>query len=451
MIKIALRFPTHENSLKRLADMNQKLHMMMIGNLQNEPYRRFYSQHKLFNLLRAMSRSIYNALISSLSCKCAELHGVGFGLNTPRLTGQAQNAEALVKRLDFHLILLNNLQDTEGKGHSTWVWDQLVLRLAEDPTQVRTATHMAERRLRRVGFLDKYTRDQAMASQAFDAPHQPGVRAPGVNTQLPQEAGRLVQVKNICQTLTEKSSGRNDKDPYGYLLDEATRPKHKFEVFPFRSSNDQDQYTTIRLMDVFSRKQRPSLARRYHIAATAASSILLTHETLWVPSTPGTKNFYLVSRNGSVDFDEIYLARESLRDSKSLKTTPDQNRSSEGAGALTLRHLSIFLVEVMLWKPVYECCDDEGIDSSGIPLEEIFDYTTAKGFNRIESILKRIEWLSSPDYKEVVKHCITCDLDGNRYSLDDNTFRQAIYNNIVLPLHNIDRFASEKLTVGKGK
>ncbi|KAI0453847.1 hypothetical protein F5B21DRAFT_478081 [Xylaria acuta] len=471
MIKIALQFSTHEDSLKRLADTNQKLDLMMTGNLRNEPYRKVRSQKKLFNLLQAVSRSMYNALRSSLSCTCAQSHGVGFGLPTPRVTGRVQDEEALVKRLNFHLVLANKPQDAKGKAPSSWLFNELVLRLAEIPIKVPTTavlpatTCVAVKKSRfvHVKFLDDDTitpvvraissldRNESTADRGFDASHKIITDPTGHISLLPRETRQLVQVKDICHTLSGKRPDVDYQDPYGYLLDETAQKPRMFEVFPFRSSYDNDECTTIQLRDVFSQTHRPSLARKYHIAATAASSVLFMHNTLWMPATLTIEDVFLISRYGNVDFDEIYLAKKSLYDLEGSTMAPNYEPSSEATGVSTLYYLGIFLVEVMLWKPVYEFWNDEGVDLSGVPLEDIFDYTTAKGFARIEGILRRIEWISSLEFKKVVEHCIKCDLNAISLSLDNDAFRQAIYSDIVLPLQDADRLAGGKMTAGKGK
>ncbi|KAI0801634.1 hypothetical protein GGR55DRAFT_469519 [Xylaria sp. FL0064] len=471
MIKIALQFSTHEASLKRLADINQKLDLMMTGNLRNEPYRKVRSQDRLFSLLQAVSRSIYNALKSSLSCTCAQSHGVGFGFPTPRVTGRVQDEEALVKRLNFHLVLANRPQDTKGKAHSTWVWDELVLRLAELPmkgctTAVLPATTGAvvkKTRSVRVKFLDEDTAKPALqvpsspangestAARGLGTHHQVLPTPPEYCPAPQREVRQLVHVKDICSTLSSKQPDVGHQDPYGYLLDETAQRRQRFEVYPFRSSYDSDECAMIYLRDAFSQRNRPSLARKYHITATAASSVLFMHNTSWIPTTLTIKDVFLISRDGNIDFGEIYLAKKPNEDLKNSTSAPDYLSSSEAVGVSTLYYLGIFLMEVMLWKPVYEFWDDEGSDLSGIPLDDIFDYTTAKGFARIESILKRIEWISSPEFKEVVEHCIKCDLTASSLSLDDNTFRQSIYNDIVLPLQDADRLAGGKMTTGRGK
>ncbi|KAI0913261.1 hypothetical protein F4823DRAFT_578687 [Ustulina deusta] len=470
MIKIALQFSTHEDSLKRLADINQKLDLMMTGNLRNEPYRKVRSQEKLFSLLQAVSRSIYNALRSSLSCTCAQSHGVGFGLPTPRITGRVQDEEALVKRLNFHLVLANNPQDAKWKTHSSWVWDELVLRLAEVPIvhtapvlPAATDVVIKKPRFAHVKFFDADTttpvvgspsrldRGESTTGRGFDAPHQTITDPVGHVSSLPPETQQLVQVKDICRTLSGKRPDVKYQDPYGYLLDETTQNRRRFEVLPFRSSYDNDECITVHLRDVFSLTHRPSLARKYHIAATAASSVLFMHNTLWMPGTLTIKDVFLISRHGNVDFDEIYLAKKSLHDEEGSTTAPNHDPSSEETGVPILYYLGVFLVEVMLWKPVYEFWNDEGVDLSDVPLEDIFDYTTAKGFARIEGILKRIEWIGSPEFKKVVAHCIKCDLNASSLSLDNDDFRQAVYSDIVLPLQDADRLAGGKMTAGKNK
>ncbi|KAI0513266.1 hypothetical protein F5B22DRAFT_611877 [Xylaria bambusicola] len=470
MVKIALQFSTHEDALKKLADTNQKLDLMITGNLRNEPYRKVHSQEKLFSLLEAVSRSIYNALRSSLSCTCARSHGVGFSLPAARVTRRVQDEEALIKRLDFHLVLANKPQDTKGKAHSSWVWDELVLRLAEIPMKVRAAALLPvatdvvvkKSKFVRVKFLDHDTTtpivrapsplDSAGSTVApgLDASHQVITNPMGYASQLPRETRQLVQVKDICRTLSGKPPEIQYQDPYGYLLDETTSQKQRFEVFPFRSY-DNDECATVHLRDVFSQTRRPSLARKYHIAATAASSVLFMHKTLWMPATLTINNVFLISRYGNVDFDEIYLIKQSLHDLDGSTTASNYDSLSEAAGVSTLYYLGIFLIEVMLWKPIYDFWSEEGVDLSGVPLEDIFDYTTAKGFARIQGILNQIEWIGSPEFKKVVEHCIKCDLDANSLSLDNVAFRQAIYSDIVLPLQDADRLAGGKMTAGKGK
>ncbi|KAI0096018.1 hypothetical protein GGR51DRAFT_52355 [Nemania sp. FL0031] len=470
MIKIALQFSTHEDALKRLSGMNQKLDLMMAGNLRNEPYRKVRSQEKLFSLLQAISRSIYNALRSSLSCTCAQSHGINFGLPTARVTGRIQDEEALVKRLNFHLVFANNSQDTRGKARSSWVWDELVLRLAEIPMSVHAATELttnttvlAKRpKVTQVRFTsDNTITGVVRASSAMD---RAGSTGQGVDIsyqvtsdsfdripQLSRGSQQLVQVKDICRTLSSKQAGAEYQGAYGYLIDATTQSRQRFEVFPLRSFDDNNECVTINIQDAFSQKHRPSLARKYHIIATAASSVLFMHNTKWMPPNLTTTDVFLILRHGCVDYDELYLTKHSLSGSESSLASSTPNPSREDDGELSLYYLGIFLVEVILWKPIYKLWDDEGVDLSGTPLEDIFDYTTTKGFSRIEGILRRIEWVSSSEIREVVEHCIKCDLRANRFSLDDDTFRQVVYSDIVLPLQDADRLASRRMTAGIGK
>ncbi|KAJ2983179.1 hypothetical protein NUW58_g6293 [Xylaria curta] len=468
IIKIAIQFSTHEDSLKRLADINQKLDLLMTGNLRNEAYRKVCIPEKLFNLLQTVSRGIYNALSSSLSCTCAQSHGVGFGLPAPRVTGRTQDAEALVRRLNFHLILANQPQDAKGKVRSSWVWNELILRLSEIPskacaTAVLPATTGAViKKARFVKFsVDNTTSPtgqlssslnkwESTVSQALSTSHQ---TSPGPVGRIPppvRATQQPIQVKDICYALSGKRPDLKRVSSYGYLLDETTQTKQSFEVFPFRYSDDTDECANIHLRDVFSKRCRPSLAQKYHIAATVASSVLFLHKTLWMPATLTIEDVFVISRLGDVDFSEIYLAKKSFHCLGTSTIGSNHGPSTEEAGVPTLLHLGILLMEVMLWKPVYEFWDNESVDLSDTALEEIFDYTAAKGFARIEAILKRIEWISSPEFKKVVEHCIKCDLNTSSLTLDDEIFRQAVYKDIVLPLQEADQFASGKMIIGKG-
>ncbi|KAI1112309.1 hypothetical protein F5Y14DRAFT_463593 [Nemania sp. NC0429] len=443
IVKIALRFSTYEESLKRLADINQKLDLMTTGNLRNEPYRKIRSPEKLYNLLQTISRSIHNSLRSSLSCSCAQSHGVGFSLPAPRAPGRVQGEEALVKRLSFHVILANKPQDSKGKSRSSWKWDELTLRQAELPIETCTtallpaATDVVEKKskLFRVKFFLGKERHQNVTEAATSIP------LPLTETQKPR------QLKDICRTLSEKRLDVQRQASLGYLLDETPPRPHMFEVFPSKVSWDDDECTTIHLGGVFSQGHRPSLARKYHIAAMAASSVLFMHNTPWMLAILTIEDVFLISRHGNVAFDEIYLERTPLHDLERSTIAPNYGSSSlDAPGVSTLLHLGIFLVEV---KPIYEFWDDGHVDTSNTPLDGIFDYTTDKGSERVGKILKAVEGISSPEFKEVVEHCIKCDFNASHLSLDNDTFRQAVYQDIVLPLQDADQLASGKMIVGK--
>ncbi|KAJ3574123.1 hypothetical protein NPX13_g4473 [Xylaria arbuscula] len=455
IIKIALQFSTHEASLEKIADINRKLDLMIASNRRNELNRKVQSPERLLSLLQTLSRSIFNALRNSLSCTCAPLHGVGFGLPTPRVTttGYTQDEEKLIKRLEFHLVLANRPQDNKGKARSTWVWDELVLRLVELPTNVcptptlpiKTGMAGKNSRSKRVQFVDN-TIELSMkrlaplkigisqSSQGFETSPQTLAKSLG---QIPSP--QLVQVRDICRILSDKGLDVEHQVPYGYLLDETSQQQQRFEMYPFKSSYNGDDCTMVCLSGVFSPKNRPSLAQKYHISATVASSVLFMYNTSWMPTTLTAKDVFLVSRHGNVDLREIYLAKKSLHNLANSSSASNHSPSRETSGRSTLYYLGIMLIEVMLWRSVSEFWDDDGQNIGEIPLEDILDYTTAKGFSRIEAIMKQIEWISSPDFREVVEHCIKCDLNAITLSLDDNTFRQAVYNDIVLPLQDADR------------
>ncbi|KAI1179692.1 hypothetical protein F4777DRAFT_531444 [Nemania sp. FL0916] len=465
MVKIAVQFSTHEDSLKRLAETNQKLDLLMNGNLRNEPYRKVHSQEKLFDLLQAVSKSIYNALKASLSCTCAQSHGIGFGAPMARAMGRTQDIEALVKRLNFRLVLANQPRNAKGKAQNNWVWNELVLRLGEVPMKESTppvnsgAANAVMKNPKRVKFWDTVTpviripsplkRGRPTTERSFVEFNQI-TTDPAENILPPSlEIEKVVQVKDICYTLSSKSTNAGHWDPYWYLLDETTSKQRRFELFPFKSSDDNDEYTFVHLKNTFSQGHRPSLPQKYHIVAATAFSVLFLHNTRWMPALPTIEDVFLISRYEQVEFNDIYLTGNPLRDSEGSAAASNNGPSSETTGESTLLYLGILLMEIMLWKPVSRFWDDEKIDFRYVPLKKIFDRTTARGSARIREILLRTEENSTPEFRKVVERCIKCDFNTSSLSLDDETFRQAVYNDVVLPLQDADQIVNRKMLVGK--
>ncbi|KAI1321527.1 hypothetical protein F5Y16DRAFT_405201 [Xylariaceae sp. FL0255] len=465
MIKIAMQFTTHEDSLKRLSEMNQKLHMLMDGNVRNASHRSAPSQVALFNVLQKVSRSIYNALRSSLPGTCAQSHGVCFRPPTQMIACRGLDEESIARRLNFHVVFANNILNGRSKAHSTWVWDELILRLYGVTPKESTAavisagnnTHVAKKsRFNRVRFLNT---DMPILRSRSTSPtsagessttKQPAASQVGSSTSSlppPRETGQLLQVKNICRILDGKAVNISCQDPYGYLIDDTTQQQRRFEMLPFRTSRNDSDYVMVHLNDVFSQRARPPLARKYHIASTAASVILFLHNTRWVTERITTEDVFLVARHGNIEFEEIYLANKSLHDLENPTNVSDSYPSTKESGESALYYLGVFLVEVMFWKPIYKFWDGEEDEVCNLPFEDILDFTTDKGFARIDAVLRKIAW-SSPDFAQVVEHCIKCDLRAATFSLEDETFRQEVYRNIVRPLQDMDSLVGQKMIVG---
>lgn len=251
---------------------------------------------------------------------------------------------------------------------------------------------------------------------------------------ISREAQKLIQVKDICHTLSAKHPNTKYDITYGYLRKGTTQERPVFDVFFVRPSDDNNQHTMIHLSGVFSQTSRPSRTRRYHIAATAAFNVLLLYDTSWLPATLTIQDVFMISRNGNVDFNEIYLTKTPLHDFEGSAIIPKNDSSNEKARVLALYHLGIFLMGIMLWKPTHEYWNNEDVDISAVSPDAIIDPATTRGFARIKEVLKQIEFITTPNFKKPPEHCIKYDFNTEKLSLDNNIFRQAIYHGIVFPL-----------------
>jgi len=93
--------------LRDLADDNRKL----------EPSRKRRSQARVTRLLRDLSQSIFDALRTAITCRCAHPHDLCLELITRTITLVPTDTEdELARSVNFHLIL----GSYESSGTGTW-------------------------------------------------------------------------------------------------------------------------------------------------------------------------------------------------------------------------------------------------------------------------------------------------------------------------------------------
>ncbi|RYO82530.1 hypothetical protein DL766_007584 [Monosporascus sp. MC13-8B] len=473
---IALKISQHEDAVNKIADTNQKLERLLAGNLRNEPIRKQSSKGRLFSLLQAVAWSIYNALRLSLSCSCAQLHSVNLALPAPQLTSKTQDEESVVRKLDFHLAFVNKPQDFKGKGHRSWVWDEVLLRMADWPTKVAPAQSapaacpMLEARKSKVSKRVRFGGNLPLSSSM----QSPSETVTYTTTQLTyifpklalqvgdQDKGQLIrtgvnsteplQLANLCDTFARTRQNLPSTGIYGYVVDNSPKSPRRFGVYYLKSSDDSDAFLTVSLKDLLDRRLRPPpLSRRHRMAAMIAASILNLHSTPWIPLALTSKDLYFVQRHGKIEYDEVFVTRE-FADDISVASDAFCDALNNFDGNPSLHALGVLLMEVMLWKSIHDFWDDgEEPECADIPSHVLLNVRSANGFKRTSSVLERVGFSGGLAYREAVEHCIKCDLQCDNESLDDEEFRDAVYHHVVAPLHDAAQITTAPMTAGRGQ
>ena len=248
----------------------------------------------------------------------------------------------------------------------------------------------------------------------------------------------LVKIENLCHTIRQcMENVEYDCRCLGYLAHET---HYRLGVYlpPVSQVSHRKQKITS-LAQLLSSKQDEhnqflpitgnlSLHRgdRLNLALTVASSVLQLYRTPWLRDY-WDKNDIIISGDQITNVREQTYVSVSFpagtnEGSQSMKRFPGRN--------VTLFALSIVLIELCLGQSLESLRSPEDpLDSEG-RADVLTDWSTAK---RMEDAVYRE---AGTRYGDAVRRCLYCEFDRRHTNLEDDTFRQAVYDGVVAPLED---------------
>ena len=408
---MAFRQPEYEELVRKLAEANSRMARLLESHIKLSTVRRRRSQSKVFSALQSVIKRAYHALRCSFSCTCPNRHGVNFQLLTPHLIPYV-DIETLIQGLELKISLNYDPDDVKGKGiHSGWIWEELSLRIEEPSLQsshkvrLPTATEKGSRRL---------------------------MVAVSNTPQKSQGTVKPVDLVNLCRVLAQK--GHKPTECCGYIVDPASKHQHRFAVYTLGSCNNTDGWSMVSLCELLDkgvfkdRKEGPQLPQQLLLAATVASSILQLHGTPWMPTILTNKSIYFMQRNGTFNYDNVYVARK-LPD---VANTGPQELSEFESRAIknpTIFAIGILLIELILCESLENLHSSKSYDKGRPPAHPLLRPAL------VEDILYQVECASTDQYREAVKNCLRCNFTAHSH-LDEERFREEVYTHIVAPLQD---------------
>jgi len=173
-----------------------------------------------------------------------------------------------------------------------------------------------------------------------------------------------------------------------------------------------------------------SLSRgdRLGLALTVASSVLQLHKTPWLREDWDKNDIMIINGYTSNNCQQAYVSRSFSR-MKLEDSRPVENQ------ALPLRNVTLFalgkvLIELCLGQALEALRSPEDpVDASG-KANLLTDWSTA---NRLtEAVYSE----AGTRYGDAVRRCLHCEFDQRNTNLEDDAFRQAVYDGVVAPLED---------------
>ncbi|KAI0021884.1 hypothetical protein F4780DRAFT_778158 [Xylariomycetidae sp. FL0641] len=399
------------------------------------------AQARFMALLRDVSRSVYSALRSSISCRCPGSHRANLELSKPKLIVEDEN-DKVIEQFHFRVVL------SAGRGRPTEEWHDVIMRTADSPAQHTTppdtlfnVAQPKPRKSVRFAGTQKWT---ASCSEPTLADLITGMRITpaGTDTVKPLSStrtnptGNVPEIVDLCRTLS-KSGKLPASQCFGYVSD-TSGSLRKFGIHPPEDIVDSNVGSVFSLQDVLGPRKRdfPRLwySEKIRLAAILASSILQLYDTPWL-SGPLRSSDVLFFRRGDVcAYERPYVAKRLPEPTITPSNTP-----LDGVGQLrpcvqspTLLYLGILLLEIMMedtFEHLRAAGDGAAVDRAAqatIPQMEL-DFESARRLSQ------QMPAFANQNYIGAVTCCVECRI-MSRGDLSDDSFRKEVYARVVAPL-----------------
>jgi hypothetical protein len=173
---------------------------------------------------------------------------------------------------------------------------------------------------------------------------------------------------------------------------------------------------------------------KLHMAAVVSSAVLELHHTPWMESEP-SKEGILFFEDSRRLHTSAFVATQ-IRDIAQDPDPEDDDTLPSYIENKTLFALGILLIELLFGAPIETMhTDKDPIPSSGKPNWEM-KHSIATRLLKKENILDE----GGLNYESAVRSCIKCNFDQFReMNLDNDEFRQAVYEKVVAVLEDIPK------------
>ncbi|KAI9756017.1 MAG: hypothetical protein M4579_004062 [Chaenotheca gracillima] len=234
----------------------------------------------------------------------------------------------------------------------------------------------------------------------------------------------LQEIKDLCVTIFETPQLHKC---LGYLLDH-----HKTRHVIYSSPKLQIQQEALKVVDlgtVLSQSSSQSLTwkERLHLAVTLASTLLQLHQTPWLNERWSGKDIYFLQTGTGMITSQPYVSQKFLKAPTSAAPNGQSGTSPPRSCNESVFSLGIVLLELCFNQPLEDRRLPEDLGPDGQP-NAFTDLSTARRLCT-EALQER-----GPRFGDAVRRCIFCSFEPRSTDLQDDAFREAVYNNVVIPL-----------------
>jgi hypothetical protein len=173
--------------------------------------------------------------------------------------------------------------------------------------------------------------------------------------------------------------------------------------------------------------KRITARQKCELALTLASSVLQLHDTRWLSCTWGAEDiFFLRNQSSEMILSQFYVSQTFMSGSQTAPATIPPRRLVRNEMVFAL---GIALLELAHGTSVSSFREPEDLSENG----EDDEMTEISIANRLARELNRYE---STNYARAVLRCITCTFETFAFTFNEREFREAFYQEVVVPLQD---------------
>ena len=488
-VKFALSQRVFDDSIEQIRYNNSILRTLTSQNIELEPLRlhQYRSVSNRFKAAQKHARSLYRVIENSWQCQCSISHSANVCLDARLVNGISSKTQEQLTTSDenvqFDVIFSS---DSTGIEPLPWSWRETNIRLLSirddvEPQHPSVTLNIpappaksyakpsilrAHRSLRNSIFRSNssgrksvtFMSEPTWLSESSTVCHPatvPSTPITSISTKSgfllsPNDLLKLNKISNLCQAIQNPQ----DEHCLGYLSPDSRHALAIYYTNPGEPRLDHSAVTSFKeLMGPRPTSDRLPLARgnlplswgeRLEIALIVASSILQLQQTPWLRDDWTKEDFSLCKDYTDKKKQHVLVSKRFPANKYN-----DSTRAAQLFLGLprnkTLFALGIFLIELCLGEAF------ESLRSLEDPLDTNGHANILTDLSAADRLTKNIYEEVGDRYGDVVRRCIHCDFNQRSVNLEDDDFRQAVCEGVIMPLQaNTQELRNEFTLRGTG-
>ncbi|MCJ1392198.1 hypothetical protein MMC18_005065 [Xylographa bjoerkii] len=471
----------YDEALRKLENYNSVLSTLVTQNQELEPLRKRRSKSKVeFKTIQYQAKNLYTAIKTRWACKCNAPHHANLRLDARLLDSQAtkysypDESDGVKSGSDgngvtqFGVIFVAN-----DPGTVTWSCKETQIRILDrfiggmgkneavgNGHKHSLSVPRAESASPPVKEKKKFGLRSIFSSKSKSTSSVPTNSRKGIkfadqvtsgssstNTSINSEpvmnplVKDTTEIRNFCSMFANgRSVTSSEKECLGYLPFDETRI---LAVYPAVNQPSLTLSKSAFLTQLLSKGQGPAatsdnnttmfLSRgdRFLLALILSSSVLQLCQTPWLQDNWNRDDIIIdASSTSTLDL------RQRVFVSKCFPEEAASSLATRRAQFFGLRNQTLFTLGLVL----IELCLGQTLDSLREPQDPLGQDGMANvltDWSTATRLMLKVAQEAGNRYSDAVRRCIYCDFDQRSSNLENDAFRQAVYEGVVLPLEEI--------------